>query len=254
MKKIILIAISFFALTSCTKEEDAVTAASTDGLVLLHSTVNTINDTLSYTTNYTYNGNDLVKVTFDNGDYDQYTYLDGNISEIKCYVSDTLRDIKTFSYNSNNLISQYLVTQPRDSTAQKEVYSYPGNGNISFVATKGNLIAQTTPSHTGTVFFTNDEVTMIQAIYPVTGTKVRNYTYDQRKSPMKNVTGYSKISFVNSEAKGIFHNQLTNIYSVPGSPTVNNKKEFTYNAAFYPDTAVDFINNVAQEGITKYNY
>ena len=255
MKKIIfLLTITIFSLSSCSKNDDTPTAVSTDALVLLHSTVKTLNDGSTETTTFIYNGNELSRVNESDGSYETYSYANGLITEVDYYTPLNVVDQRdVYQYNSNNLIKQYQRFDPIMDWGDKEIYTYNSDGTISLAATSGDQLTQTTPAYTGKIFFTNGEVSMIQK-YIGSGTEVRSYTYDLKKQAMKNVTGLSKISFIDDEANGVLNNIITEVHTVPSSPTQNYRTDYTYNAAFYPDTSIDFEQNVEMDGTTRYYY
>lgn len=262
MKKIIfLLSVSLFSLVSCSKDDEVATAASMDGLVLLHQTITTFDDPASIPEieNYTYSGNHIVSIG-DNLGFERkdYTYVGELISKVDHYFMGALDHTDYFQYNSNNLLSSYISHTPQPlpltGIGAKEVYVYNTDGTISFTHYSGDMVAQTTQEYTGKIFFSNDEISKIQT-YTGSSTTENIYAYDAKKNTMKNVTGYRKISFYTHAAEGVVHNITSDIENTTGpSSTTTTLTNFTYNTAFYPLTSTQTEDGVNQDGLTQYIY
>ena len=89
----------------------------------------------------------------------------------------------------------------------------------------------TYPSDTSTLTYTNGEISKEVQV----GSMTYNYTYDDKNSPMKNVTGYAEIA---NAVVGDFemHGRAKNIISIVSQPGNQNfmMNSFVYNASGYP--------------------
>ena len=63
------------------------------------------------------------------------------------------------------------------------------------------------------------------------------YTYDNMNSPLKNVVGLDKIAFAGQFIDyGIFHNELTFLFTTTGAPTDSYSYTYSFNSNNFPTT------------------
>lgn len=256
MKKLVcLFAFSTLVLNSCSTGSSSSTTADTD--VLVTKTVETYaNDGSVVTTNYTYSGKKIVSTVDSDGNYENYTYTGNLLTKVDSYDSgDILQQRETLSYDSSDRLNTYIALDYINTTGHKETYVYNSDGTISTAASSGNLTTQTNSVSTGVVHFTNGEVTSFDNIETLGGTtSTTTYTYDTKNHPFKNITGYDKISFIDSDAAGITHNVLTQSYT-SGSQTYVTTTTYTYNALNFPMTGSEIEGTDATTVIaTTYTY
>jgi hypothetical protein len=136
-----------------------------------------------------------------------------------------------YTYDGNKLAT-YVRLEHDDDFGAKEVYTYNGDGTVTIMAYSGDVVSQTNPDGVGTItFLANGEVGTITTNF----SDNRSYTYDNKNNPFKNVTGYSKISWVDTSASGILHN----VTSESINSSIATTTAYTYNSGDYPTEAVE---------------
>lgn len=242
MKKLIFFA-CFIALSlaSCSSSSDSSPATESD--VLLKKSVETYaNDGSTVTTNYTYNGKKLIESLDSDGYKEVITYTGDLITNMKSYdVTNTVESEDFLTYNSSNQLTNYVLKNYVNDMGRKEVFVYNSDGTVSFSVYNGDNTTQTNLVETGTIIFTNGEVTRINLAHNsgISYTASHIYTYDTKNNPFKNVTGYDKLNFINEEAFGITHNILTDVYTSTLSTNDTYNTTYTYNSLNYPLTSED---------------
>ena len=241
MKKLFcILAIGALALNSCSSDDDN---GGSSGVVLVKQTVETDGDGDTFTSTATYNGTKIKKITADGGITIDFTYTGDNITKAEYKFGGILYQTDLYTYGSNGKLATYVRLEHQDDLGSKEVYVHNGNGSVSITAYSGDLVSQTTLDGTATVtFLANGEVGSITSTYSDDHT----YTYDTKNHPFKNVTGYSKISWVDTEASGMMHNIIHDDSSFDTTTT------YTYNAGDYPTSAVEMSG--AGEITTTFTY
>lgn len=238
MKKLFcLVAFSALFLTSCGSSDDSST--NDESGVLLKKTIETYaSDGSTVTTNYTYSGKKMVKSTDSDGYYENYTYTGDLLTKVEYYDGDdTLLQRETFSYNANGKLTTYLALDLDSDTGHKETYVYNSNGTVSTASFSGDATTQTNPVRTGVVHFTTTgEVSSFDSVEIFMGmTSTTSYTYDTKNNPFKNVIGFDKLIFIDSEATGLTHNVLTESYTSTSQDYVYTST-YTYNSLNFPLT------------------
>jgi YD repeat-containing protein len=252
MKKIIcLLSLSFLILQSCSS--DSSSSSPTNNPLLKSETITDASDGSSYTINYTYNGNKLLKATYsDDGSYDKYYYTGDLITKIEFYDDvDFLEQKVTYTYNADNKLVSYVDLNFNSDDGIRETYTYNPDGTVTVVTYIGDTVSQTDLNATRTItFLANGEVVSDES---VSGSSTLTYTYDTKNNPYKNITGMDKISgYADSENVGIIHNVLTKVQT-SGTFTYTTNFEYTYNANDYPTTVTDSQSGILSE-TTAYTY
>jgi hypothetical protein len=267
MKKIILVLSAFvFIFNSCsTSSTDPVTPVIPVTLpsgVLLTKTITTSNTGVIVTNNYNYNGNMLNSVTSTNKS-SQITYSGDLITKIEDFSGTILKSRETFSYNASNNLSSLIeidFSATPTISANRTDYTYLANGDITEIIYSGDLTSQTNQESTGKLFFTNGEITKHESYYPLTidhvaYTSTKNYSYDSKNSPYKNITGLSKIWFF-LYFMGSFNNNVTslnNSSTLGPVSSFNYVNSYAYNTLDYP-TKQTSLRNGTLPFITEYFY
>jgi hypothetical protein len=229
MKKLFcFLAIGALTLTSCSSSSDD---DGGSGVVLLKKTIETDSDGNTFTSQATYNGTKISKITADGGFVLYFTYTGDLITKIEYKLGGVLIQTDSFSYDGSQRLISYVRLEHDDAYGAKELYVHNGDDSIGITAYSGDLTSQTTLDGTGTItFLANGEVGTITTDFSDSHT----YTYDTKNNPFKNVTGYSKISWVDASATGILHNITSDDSSFDTTTTT-----YTYNSGDYPTEAVE---------------
>lgn len=219
------LAIGAMTLTSCSSDDNG-----GSGTILLKKTIETFDDGSTMTSTATYDGTKIKKITTDQGFTLDFTYTGNLITKMEYKFIGVLFQTDIYSYDANENLTSYVRLEHEDGLGAKEVYVHNPDGTISVTAYSGDLTSQTTLDGTGTItFLANGEVDSITTTYSDDHT----YTYDNKNNPFKNVTGYGKISWVDTEAAGIMHNITLDDTSFDTTTT------YTYNGNDFPATATE---------------
>lgn len=253
MKKLALACGAFLLmLSSCSSSSDS-SSSSTNDDVLVSKTVETYAlDGSVVTSNYTYAGKKIVQETDSDGVVTKFTYTGNLITKIEYFDdSDALEQTEIFAYNSSNQLTSYTRLEHFDDNGDRETYVYNANGTVTCTSYDGDLLSQDNFYGTSIIYFTNNEVSMIEEYSDIdilTGTRL--YTYDTKNSPFKNIIGFDKIQFIENEAVGIHHNIVTDNYTDFGVLTTYTTT-YTYNDNNFPLTAVE---SGGDDITTEYTY
>lgn len=181
---------------------------------------------------YSYNGNKIVSEIYTDSQGLQttttYSYDGDNITLIEEREEGELVYRETFQYNTSNKLETYIAVDFWEDTSIKETYVHNPDGSINVTRLIGDLDTQTEDDGTSTIYFVGGEVDRITFSAGNTIT----YTYDNKNNPFKNVVGFSKIAFVDGEARGISKNILQTTGSTPDFDFT-----YTYNTDNYPLTS-----------------
>jgi len=233
MKKFLCLfsALSMVLISSCSNDDSPNSSDS----VLLKKVVLTGSGGKT-TVNYKYDGNKLVSVIDDSGEVNlYYTYTGDVITKIEFKLPNgTTEQVNTFSYGADGKLATFVrVENDEDVKGYKEVYTYNANGTISVKSYSGDDKTQTTASGTSTITFVSGDVSEVTS----TNSPNRKYVYDDKNNAAKNVLGLDKISFVDGEGTGVFHNEVSETTDGKVSATYN----YNYNSVGYPEKSTDKI-------------
>lgn len=295
MKKIILVlSLVLLALVGCSKSEDAILAGVSSNLL---KRIENSSETLdgNSTTNVAYNGNKIIEFSSSrngilsktiftyNGDLiiKRESLSNGILNASEEYIYENGKLTTTFSMYSNTSQSGIIVF-----IKSKKVYTYNANGtvletNFKFVdnayvtanSTKlytifnGNVTKLIGNSSSSSTYY-NGTATVTD-IY--TSTYTNNYEYDSKNNPLKNILGWSKISFdsnnsINNLLKETgLSESTTNGVANPAVPERVREYTLMYNSNDYPTlikylTTTSTVNNngvittVVKTNTTNYFY
>lgn len=255
MKKLLCL-LSFAALlmSSCSSGDSSSTPATETDVLVTKTVESYSNGDPSITTNFTYNGKKIVGVSDSDGYYDQFFYTGNLITNVKHYDSDDiLQEEETFTYNSSGDLVTYLIVESQLDNGHKETYVHNSNGTISVSSYSGSATVQNNLSTTGLVYFVNGEVSKYETSIGASLESTTLYTYDTKNNPYKNITGYDKIAFIDSESNGFSHNVLTQNMNSTGFDE-SYTSVYTYNTLNYPLTQVETDNSDGSTTSTQYTY
>ncbi|MGL2966381.1 hypothetical protein [Flavobacterium sp. XGLA_31] len=229
MKKLLMLTVlSSLLFASCSSSDSS---PMTENDVLMTKTITYHNGTPVVTSTFDYEGKKIKKGTASNGYYQNFFYTGDLLTKVEYYDdSDVLIYRETYAYNDNNQLTTYTWLELTDNYGSKEIYTHNGNGTISVNKYYGNLTEQNNFSDSGTIYFTNGDVSMIDMNLGGMDT----YGYDAKNSPFKNVTGVDKINFTDGDPIGVFHNIVTETHEDGSSSTITNT--YTYNGQNFPLT------------------
>lgn len=239
MKKLLLV-FSVFALVlgSCSKSDPAVVPPVAVAGVLVTKIINTKNG-VSVTTNYTYNGNKLIKSVSSDGKSTEVTYNNDLVVKREDFNGTVLYERNTYTYNSNNKLASYINIRytGTTNTGTKHDYIYNTDGTISFTLYQGNEAGQTSQQNTGKAFLTNGQITKVESYYASpTGKYTSDFTYDAKLNPFYNITGFDKLILVGSTAGDNLQNLLTESDYDELYIRTSFVSTYTYNSLNYPIT------------------
>jgi len=240
MKKVfqyLFLVVIVFSFVSCSSDSDTVTP-----VLLRKLTSVNMGQNAAYT--FSYKGTKLTKVAFeieavaDGSGYDLYTYNGNLIAEVKRFnTANQNTATTTFTYNSNNQLTQAVKVQPANNYGFKSIFTYNIDGSVTVTGFSGTTTTQTTPSTIVEKFyFHNGEVTQKDFVSNTTNFSVA-YTYDNANHPMQNVTGLNAIKLYSFIADGLFgmqHNLTKQITTVSGESPTEIAMEADYNTSNYP--------------------
>ncbi|MDI1257256.1 MAG: hypothetical protein PSV16_14275 [Flavobacterium sp.] len=232
MKKLIYLFSFAAVLASCAGSDDANENTNPETMLVKKRVFNDGFETV--TTNYTYNGQKLVKTTDDNGMYSKLTYTGDLITKWEWFdADDTSTEVETFEYNASGQLTKYTDLY-YDFEEEVEVYNYVHNadGSISYTHYSGNSTVQSF-DHDGVI-----TATQYSEHHEDLGeTYTNTFTFDDKNNPYKNVIGFDKIVFSEGSDPAPLNfnnNVLSNIHSEYDDES--GTFTYTYNAANFPLT------------------
>jgi len=257
MKKILLsfAALTFIAITSCSSDDNN-SEPSADILVKRMVYEQEDPDGFNYDITYTYNGKKILAGNYTDGTIEKYYYSGDLITKIEYIFGGEVEEQELFLYNANGKLIEYRYQDIVDDFEDKSLFTYPNENTIIKTNITGVINNTVTTGNVSTITLTNGEVSKIQS-----GGKIYNYTYDNKNSPFRNVTGYAEIAYAfagDFELEG----RGRNILSIKNETDNINYTTNTiqYNANDYPTltTSVaifnDFAPNFIEELIVRYYY
>ncbi|MFD2603040.1 hypothetical protein [Flavobacterium suzhouense] len=248
MRKVFaLAATALFIFTSCSSDDNTNVTTPQDNTLLKKTTYITEGEaTITY--NYTYNDNKIISINGSNGRNTIYTYT-GDLITKSITTEGTLTIQNNIEYDNNNRkVSQiHLISQTELNyeSGSKTLYTYNENGTITMTIYIGDLESQTTFDSTYTI--TQSEESLIQF-----DGDLGSYSnvFDNKKNPMKNVTGYNEFMKPESSSK----NNL--LFGYKKNDTSDYIFTYTYALSNYPITSTQKIltNGVYKTYYLEYFY
>ncbi|RZJ49453.1 MAG: hypothetical protein EOO44_18240 [Flavobacterium sp.] len=251
MKKILcLFGAMTLLLSSCSSNDDYSPEEENDDngnnnpgteTVFLKKTIITDSEGDKVTSIYSYNGNKIVSIVDDSGESNAYyTYTGDLITKLEYKLPDgTIEQVNTYAYDSKGRLVDFVRIDPVYDLGNREVYTYSADGSINYTEYIGDATTQDQENSTGTVKFSNGEV--IEMTNTVNDD--HSYTYDTKNNPLKNVLGWEKICFTDSEANDVLHNMLTD----KTGDEVWYSYTYTYNDAGFPTKSVESVEKETSE-------
>lgn len=236
MKKIFTtaaVALFMLSLASCSDDDSSSNNSSTENVLVKRAVERDGSD--SVTSIYTYDGKKIKTITYDNGDVDTFTYNGNQIVKATFMTEGELWLTDTYAYNSNGQVSEHTTTDTFNVTYQKTTFVYNNDSTISTKVYEGITEAASELTGTGVLLVKNGNGTTYT--YTATGEttpEITFFTFDDKKNPYKNITGFAAIELVTLEGHSPENNIL--MHSTPEGVT---KYTYVYNDAGYPTSSVE---------------
>jgi hypothetical protein len=245
-KSICLLSASLLFLISCSSDESSSESSGSQDL-LLKKTVEGDAVFGGSEVNYTYDGNKLVEINRNEENSDIYHYTGDLITKIEkniIYYAGTpdedieLESTDHFEYNSNNQLIEFKTTYELEPEMERvTTFLYNNDDTVSFEQYEYYGTNEPELLKTGTITLQNGEISQLQVIKEF-DSFTDNYTYDNKNSLFKNVTGYDKLIFTHIIGEqGSWTSGETVMAGISHNFTNNGELEYTYNSDNYPLTA-----------------
>ncbi len=220
----------------------AYTAVNPNATVLVKKITDTDADTTVESMEYFYTDDNKLDYTIDGyGNRTNYTYNSADllIEEIT-YVgtSATIIEKSTYAYNASSKLETYVNIYGDVGT--RITYDHNSDGTIDYQEYSGDSSSQDVLGSNGTLSITRhienytDPFTLESQVY--TG----EFTFDSKNNPFKNVIGYDKVYFADSDmALNFANNVLQHTDQIDSDPAyILETLSYTYNSANYPTQIV----------------
>lgn len=257
MKKVFLFlsVISLVAFSSCSDDDSSSSDSSSDVLVKRIVTQQEDPDGFNYTRTFSYNGNKLNQVVYNDGYTEKFYYNGNDISKIEYIFEGDIEFIDVFSY-TNGELTEYRYQDMFDDYEERSIFVYNSDNTITETYSTGEIGHSDPTPMTRTLTVTNNEITKI-----VSDGTTYNISLDGKNSPFKNVTGYHKIVYAFAGDYEL-HGRSQNISSIINATAGQNYmiNTFQYNNSDYPTSSLstaifdDTMPNVTETMTTQYFY
>lgn len=232
-----------FLICSCSKSDDTENSSSSSSILLKR-----VVDTTGGGVTLTYIGNKLDKMILDDGGVVVFTYTGDLITKQETFENNILIYHYTYTYSNNKLFQVRFYEKNKLNQLSEYVYSdgvmevkhssYQNNGSIYYdtrkyyFEAKGNVVKEE-EYHYSTK----------------TLASTRDYIYDDKNNPFKNVTG---LSILVKEFTP--NNVITEIMKIPESSNVwQTTNSYQYNSQGYPTSCIT-TSSTGQAYTTTYFY
>ena len=181
------------------------------------------------TTTYSYTGNKIDSLNYDDGTKIVFTYT-GDLITKAIYTEDGEDNstTTTFTYENNKLKS-FLEVSP-NSSIRKKTYTYNANGTISTTTVLIDPITQQEIQDSSSVLTLDVNGNIIKAEF---NDLVNTVEYDTKNNPFKSIIGYTSLldsGIFNQEANSV--NNISKITENTGGVTTGT---FTYENTYNSD-------------------
>lgn len=239
MKKVFLFlsAISLVAV-SCSSDDDSPTNPDPGSILVKREVYQQAGvDGFNFTTDYTYNGNKIVKEVSNDGYVANYFYTGDLITKVDWYLDGTLDEREIMTYDSNGKLIGYSDHYMENATPDEYTFVYNSDNTVTKTQVGTNF--------TTTLTFANGELSQIVQ----SGGTTYTYTYDAKNSPFKNITGYAEIAYIIAGDNEL-HGRSRNIVSIVDETNQSNymMNSFVYNADGYPTQVLSTANFFENQG------
>ena len=240
-------AMALFMMTSCSDDDSTSNNNNNTDNVLLKKTIIQSGEG-TITSNYTYNGTKLVKITGSDGSSSEYFYTGDQLTRARHFGPD-LDQEDFYTYDSQGRLTEFLYLSYNVEWGNKNVYTYNQDGTITVKEYIGDVDSQTQLNDTGTITLQNGNITKYDL-----GNQKYAYTFDSKNSPSKNITGDAAMTLAFTD--GGLNNQLTYTSTYNGVTEESSVYSYTYNSDNYPVTSTEVLSYEDEEETitTQYFY
>lgn len=225
MKKILYVfSFILLALGSCSKDDNAPAVSLNPNTLLLKKTVSrnyAINSAELVTTFWNYDGMKLLSTIDSNGFRRNYTYTGNLITKIEEINGDFVQSY-LLAYDEDRLVAI--------SGNQPETFDYNEDGTVTHKLYDSNATVQ----WTAIISFNNAEISKIETTYADSFATTYQYSYDNKFSPTKNITGFDKIYLTMHYPYGSYRNLTERSYTDSDGVQGEVTKAVDYNAVGFP--------------------
>lgn len=231
MKKLILTILASSFLLSCSSDSsnDNSNNPSSTGLLVKTRTIGTDVAT------YTYNGNKVVGYTTNNGDYGTATYNGDFISQLADFTSNNNSNVKNYTYSNNRLSTKNKSTNYSNPPyTENSTFTHNVDGSVTENKTRTTstgVVSQFKYKYyyaSGNLTKKEEFNSTMTLIYTTT------FTYDNKNSYAKNVTGVFFLNGLDSSPQAHNETGFVKINNVTGFIEETEQITYTYNSQDYP--------------------
>ncbi len=207
--------------------------------VLVKKITETDADGTVYTMEYFYTGNKINYSIDENGNRTNFIYDGDLVIREELFEGTTLVEKTTYEYDASSKLRTYVVVNLVDDSGTKITYIHNA-GTILYQEYNGDSTTQNELGSSGTLSSTThienytDPFTMEMQVF--TGT----FTFDTKNNYFKNIVGYDKVYFAESDmALNFSNNMLTHTDQIDSDPAYPIETlTYTYNTNDYPTEIV----------------
>jgi len=212
--------------------------------VLVTKIIETLSNGDIETTNFTYNGTKISKmttITSNSIEETNYVYTNDLITKSTYFLNGVLTETTNFEYNTD--LKLIKCTYIQGTTVEITDYVYNANSTVSFITQSGTDVLAT-----GTVYLSNNQAYKKTVVFdPGTSneyTETQETSFDSKINPFINVTGFSKLDLETpSEIVG-FSGVFNNPIMLKRDNVTDDTSTYTYNANNMPllEVYTDLVN------------
>lgn len=231
-KKLLYLFSALLVLTSCsndeTKEDDVVITPKSQNL--LKKSIETNGNGIVRTAIYTYEGNKIDKIIYDDGATTVFTYTGDLITktvQTEIHNGKAYSNTTTFAYEGNKLRSSLKVYSENRINTMQGIFSYDVEGKISATYIDIDPLTQKQKLMTLSALTLDSNKNIVKAEMFTSPYNVSLMEYDTKNTPFKNIVGASlifnsdvfgrEVGLNNNKTKEILRygkdNEVTLIYS-----------------------------------------
>jgi hypothetical protein len=245
MKKIILVFSLVVLLSSCSSD------SSDSNSNQLIKEIRATTGTSSLVFKYFYDGNKITSVQIGNNLVNQYEYEGDLIVSLFRYDYSNLSIEVHYEYDSQNRLIKETATEYQEGASDLRTYTYNADNTITRLSYSGLTANPSNLYSTSKIYLdATGKFFKIQDLIASNWITTLEVTYTDINSPLKNIIGFDKITFLSDTVIGfdtyISYNQSGSLYS-------SSNFEYTINSSNYPTQRTQTYTN-ANGGITVSTY
>jgi Family of unknown function (DUF6252) len=191
---------------------------------------------------YFYSGDKLNYSIDEDGNKTNFLYQGNLLMEEDTYVgtSTTLMEKTTYAYNNSSKLITYVNVDMLADTGSRITYTHNSNGTIDYQEYIGNQDVQDELYSSGTLTSTSHIENATNPITQEPQVFTGGFTFDTKNNPFKNIIGFDKIYFADSDmALNFANNVLEHTDQIDSdAPYVLETLTYTYNTSNYPTQIV----------------